>query len=200
MATQNNCDYASFACKLVFVVSLFVPGIFSPQFVQILQFLAGWLLPWDVAKINAEFLSCADLHVTEGFLVIQVLRLSISAQCIEWYFQLMLITYSDYNDDLVNKTVSIFTLWFLVNLVFISHIFSKQSQHYLAQSSNQKLIFQISNRSQFYKLQSFPVWIGGHLLCLFIAWRVDSAFRLFTPLIYVLMQSRYLFEHVYPLY
>ena len=124
MATQNNCDYASFACKLVFVVSLFVPGIFSPQFVQILQFLAGWLLPWDVVKINAEFLSCADLHVTEGFLVIQVLRLSISAQCIEWYFQLMLITYSDYNDDLVNKTVSIFMLRFLVNLVFhFLHLF-----------------------------------------------------------------------------
>ena len=34
-------------------------------------------------EMSPRFLSSADLHVTEGLLVIQVLRLSISAQCIE---------------------------------------------------------------------------------------------------------------------
>ena len=69
------CQFCMQTCFCCFFIC---SGYFFSQFVQILQFLAGWLLPWDVAKINAEFLSSADLHVTEGLLVIQVLRLSIS--------------------------------------------------------------------------------------------------------------------------
>ena len=69
-------------------------GYFSPQFVQILQFLARWLLTWDVTEINSEFLSSADLHVTEGFLVIQVLRLSFSATLHWMILSALLSTYS----------------------------------------------------------------------------------------------------------
>ena len=86
----------------------FFSGIFSPQFVQILQFSAGWLLPWDVAEINSEFLSSADLHVTEGFLVIQVLRLSFSAT-LHWMILSAFVEHifwSDHNGELVNRTVS----------------------------------------------------------------------------------------------
>ena len=95
-----SCHTAFFASRLVIFLlfrnnkNFISCGYFSPQFVQILQFLARWLLTWDVTEINSEFLSSADLHVTEGFLVIQVLRLSFSATLHWMILSALLSTYS----------------------------------------------------------------------------------------------------------